>query len=263
MDTEYLQQLQQMQAAGISEPFAIRGSGSAVTSPAMLPTATTDAEGRFELRGLGRDRMAVLRIVGPQIAVAVLQVVTRPMETTKILLRNRGGGPAGKAPRIFYGSHFEFVAEPGVPVEGRVTDEETGAPLAGVIVASDRFSVPRTLSSDGLLTAVSDAQGRFKLEGLPLSDENTLKVLPSDLPYLSAGDLSLPKGKPPQSIARDIKLRRGVWAVGRVQDVKTGKPVKGSVCYTPFLSNEFAKRVRAVPVTISQSPRTSARGTDR
>ena len=173
----------------------------------MLPTATTDAEGRFELRGLGRDRMAVLRIVGPQIAVAVLQVVTRPMETTKILLRNRGGGPAGKAPRIFYGSHFEFVAKPGVPVEGRVTDEETGAPLAGVIVASDRFSVPRTLSSDGLLTAVSDAQGRFKLEGLPLSDENTLKVLPSDLPYLSAGDLSLPKGKPPQSIARDIKLR--------------------------------------------------------
>jgi beta-lactamase regulating signal transducer with metallopeptidase domain/protocatechuate 3,4-dioxygenase beta subunit len=241
MDTEYLKQLQQMEAKGISEPFGIRGSASAVTSPAMFPTATTDAEGRFEIRGLGRDRIANLRIVGPQISVAVVQVVTRPMQTVRVRLRNRGGGPAGKLPRVFYGSQFEFVAEPGVPVEGRVTDEETGVPIAGVIVASDRLLVPTSLWSDGLLSAVSDAKGRFKLEGLPLNDENTLRVFPLDLPYLSAGDLSLPRGKPPASISRDIKLRRGVWAVGHVLDAKTGKPVRGNVFYTPFHSNAFAK----------------------
>lgn len=239
-DTEVLTKLQQMQSKGIREVFGVWGTMA--TSPAMLPSATTDADGRFEIRGLGRDRLVNLRIVGPQIAVSLLQVVTRPMPKTEIHLRSRGGGPTGNGPDIFYGSQFEFVAAPGVPVEGTVTDEETGAPIAGVLVASDWLRVPPTVSPHGLISAVSDAKGRFKLEGMPLDDVNTLKVFPLDLPYQSVGPLDVPRGKPPQSISRDIKLRRGVWAVGRVQNVKTGEPVRGRLFYTPFRSNELAKR---------------------
>jgi beta-lactamase regulating signal transducer with metallopeptidase domain/protocatechuate 3,4-dioxygenase beta subunit len=238
MDTELLTKLQQMESKGIREIFAVRGT--IANSPAMLPSATTDADGRFELRGLGRDRLANLRIIGPQIAVSLLQVVTRPMPKTEIKLRSNGGG-SGNGPNIFYGSQFEFVAAPGLPVEGTVTDEETGAPIAGVLVASDWLRVPSTISPRGVISAVSDAKGRYKLEGMPLDDVNTLKAFATDLPYLSAGNLEVPRGTPPQAISRDIKLRRGVWAVGRVLNAKTGEPVKGGLFYTPFRSNELAK----------------------
>jgi hypothetical protein len=202
----------------------------------MLPSAVTDADGRYEIRGLGRDRLVGLRIVGPQIAASLERVVTRPMKTVHVHVRN--------ASHTFYGSGFEYVAAPSVPVDGTVKDADSGTPIAGAIIASDRFNGKFDSSDgEGLVSATSDAQGRFKLEGLPLSDKNTLKIVfPQNLPYLAENDLHVPRGQLPQPISRDFELRRCVWAVGRVHDVKTGKPVKGRLFYTPFHSNEFAKR---------------------
>ena len=41
---------------------------------------------------------------------------------------------------------------------------------------------------------------------------------------------------------RDIALRRGTWASGKVTDIKTGKPVANALIdYFPMLSNEHAK----------------------
>ena len=38
----------------------------------------TDAQGRFVVRGLGRDRLAILRIDGPAIRPLEIKVLTRP-----------------------------------------------------------------------------------------------------------------------------------------------------------------------------------------
>ena len=46
------------------------------------PTAvTTDADGRFEIRGLGRERVVSLTFAGEQVAYREAQAATRDMET--------------------------------------------------------------------------------------------------------------------------------------------------------------------------------------
>ncbi len=47
--------------------------------------------------------------------------------------------------------------------------------------------------------------------------------------------------RPFEPVREDILLKRGLWAVGRAYNVKTGQPVAATLFYTPFRSNEFAE----------------------
>lgn len=204
-------------------------------APGELPSATSDAEGRFELTGIGKDRLAILRIGGPGIATSLAQVLTRPVETfqaramTRTRLRN-----------LWYGSKFDFIADPSAPVEGVIRDVETGEPLPGAVVATESIA-GETMSADGFLSTVADEQGRYRLEGLPISGKHRLEVIPNGQAYLMTGSLKVPAPVDLQPVTRDIELKRAVWVTGQVIDVATGKPVQGRVGYTPFIANEHLK----------------------
>lgn len=49
----------------------------------LIPPVPTAADGRFEMRGIGRERLADLRLEGPTIATQIITVMTRSSQTIR------------------------------------------------------------------------------------------------------------------------------------------------------------------------------------
>ncbi len=63
----------------------------------LFPPVTTGADGRFQIRGIGRERFVHLRLDGPTIATQIVNVMTRPGEKIRLPLSRRY--PRGKPSR--------------------------------------------------------------------------------------------------------------------------------------------------------------------
>ena len=103
-------------------------------------TWTTDAGGRFEINGVGRDRMAGLEITSPEMEKVVLFAMAREAKTSP-KPRSRPSMPPGlpmelvqpPAPRLV-GSTFEASAGPTKPLFGVVRKKGKGTPIGAVSV---------------------------------------------------------------------------------------------------------------------------------
>jgi hypothetical protein len=188
------------------------------------PPITTNQDGQFTLSGIGAERVVHLRLDGDAIASAEFEVITRPSEPI-----TRTEGPAG--PGQVFANNFTYQAEPTKPVVGTVRDAITGKPLPGIGVESDLRVFIRTKT---------DAQGRFQLLGMPKAagsarrEGNQIRVMPADdQPYFpDLKDVPQTPGLDPVVI--DVKLRRGLWATGRVTEKGTGKPWLHEWAIRPF-----------------------------
>jgi beta-lactamase regulating signal transducer with metallopeptidase domain len=228
----------QLKAVGQTAPY-FPAVSMELDPVAELPSSVTDAEGKVEISGLGRERLVLLKIIGPGIAAAKLYALTHP---TKPIEFNFDFRPNPKRVFSIYGSEFDYIAAPGIVVTGVVRDDETKKPIAGAIVASDSLEGQRT-SSGGNLSATTDAEGRYRLEGLSRNCRLTITVTRPDSAYLES-DLEVRSSRPFEPVRQDILLKRGLWAVGRAYNIKTGHPVAATLYYTPFRSNEFARKSR-------------------
>jgi beta-lactamase regulating signal transducer with metallopeptidase domain len=212
----------------------LRIKSAASVSEVVIPAVKTNAEGRFEIKGLGRDRLVDLAITGPRITTIGASVLTRPIK------------PLSFRYREISGSQFERVVAPSVPVEGVVADEETGKPIPGAVILHTAVSQGNGILGDDpsiglLLSRTTDARGHYRLEGLGTSVTNYFQIMVPALPYPPVENLSLAASPSLKPIQHDIKLRHGVWAVGRAFDRTDGKAVSGMVYYTPFRANGFAR----------------------
>jgi hypothetical protein len=101
-----------------------------------------------------------------------VEVRTRPGET----IRGPGWKGFGNANLItIYGAMFEHVAGPTRPIEGVVRDRDTGKPLAGVMV---RGEPSLSDSINVYVQSITDAQGRYRLVGLPRGKEGAVVAVP-------------------------------------------------------------------------------------
>jgi hypothetical protein len=204
------------------------------------PTAvTTDVEGRFEIHGLGRERVVTLTFVGEQIAYREAQAATRDMET---LRQNSGFEEQTDTKDSVFGATITFNAEPARAVEGIVKDAQTGELLPGVSVES-RMLTSYPYGKYGVLKATTDDKGRFRLIGMPKGAKNQLRFAPGEqLPYFERDvDVPDPDGLGP--VPMEVELHRGIWITGRVTDRATGAPVPTvRMFYLPYLANEYAQR---------------------
>jgi RNA polymerase sigma factor (sigma-70 family) len=196
--------------------------------PTLPRKTVTDRDGRFRIDGIGRERVALLRLEAPGIATAKLAVLTRPSEP--VVVRHRVAEPELGMPAdtdTYRGTSFRYVASPSKPIVGTVRDRDTKKPLAGVTIR--RFD--GEMLPDQFIQTKTDAQGRYQLDGLDKGKGNKIIAQPTDdQPYLMVhADVPDTSGLEPVTV--DFDLKRGVWIEGKITDKATRKPVPGQVEY--------------------------------
>ncbi len=204
---------------------------------APSPTVTTDAEGRFRISGIGRNRLVLAQLDGPSIVSEYLRILTRPGEP--VVVTESEGHPRDGEPRIVttcFGAAFQHAAAPCKPIVGVVRDRDTSKPLAGVTIRSYMLATRPHFITD-IVRTTTDAEGRFRLTGMPRGIGNRIMAVPGgDLPYLVRA-VDIPDRPGLDSVTVDIELRRGVWIEGRITDKVTGQPVRGAVEYFALSGN--------------------------
>jgi hypothetical protein len=219
----------------------------------FFPPVKTGTDGRFRLEGIGRERVVVLRLQGAGIAATELFALTRPSDTIRV-----GSWTRGELAQqmTFCGSTFEHIAAPCQPIVGLVRDKDTGKPLAGAVIRSYgawvRSSVTPFRFKPGLtetltyLSAVTDKEGRYRLDGIPKGEGNEIRAEgPEGEPYVMSV-ASVPKGIGLDPITVDFQLKRGVWVHGKVTDKETGKPVHSVIHCGVFDDNPYRKEARGL-----------------
>ena len=196
-------------------------------------TATTGADGRFKLTGIGRDRIAELLVTGPGIATTQVHAFSRP-ETE---IRSVDTRMIRHQPFIVHAPRFQLALPPSKQVAGIVRDKDSGTPIAGLEVRAADFDEIRLGPAQGI-EARTDAEGRYRLDGLPKAAAYRLFITPDQgLPYLN-GTFKAPANSPGlEPAAFDLALKRGVLVRGKVTDKVTGRPIRGCAIYYALNDN--------------------------
>lgn len=207
----------------------------------ILGAVKTDKDGRFTLHGVGRERLVHVDLSGGDAARSTLCVITRPgfdaasynavlrtkqYEFLRVLNRHLGLHPPS----------FTFVVEPGKTVEGKIKDADTGKPLSG-------FRVEASTGYHGRVAVVSDAEGKYRIDGLPNYTKTVYVKPPEGSDYLqrhaSWGQSGVRFGK----IQRDVEMVKGAVVTGWVRDKQTGKGVRSGVRVATLKGNKsFASK---------------------
>jgi RNA polymerase sigma factor (sigma-70 family) len=233
-----------------------------LTEQWFAPPVMTDADGKFRIEGIGRERVARLRFEGPTIETTHAEVRTRAGATIRVPVST--GSRAN--PAIIYAASFEHVVGPTRPIEGFVTDRDSGKPLAGVMVCGE-WTAANPIA--GSIQVITDAQGHYRLVGLPRGREGHVVAVPpcdfpvssrpkavpdEDLPYLRAQIAVEASNAGPLHL--EITLKRGVWLKGHVVDQATGKPVDARLEYLVYNDNPHWKAFQTPQVSYARmSPR--------
>ncbi len=204
-------------------------------------TVTADQDGKFRLSGVGRERIAHLRIGGPGIVTEKIHARTRNGPALKVRhVYHTGAGQE----LTFYGARFGHNAPASAPITGTVRDANTGRPLKGVVI----------LNQDPLgiyeARTVTDAEGRYRLDGVDAGRAQRLLAVAYDLPYLAS---ATPVEPQPGGEERrvDWKLLRGVWIKGRVTDARTAK---GVMCRMQYFARTDNPAADAAPQLAMMTP---------
>lgn len=171
--------------------------------PAWPRSITTDAEGRFTVRGVGRNLHAGLTVVHPRFALQAIVVDTDDDAESK---------------------RVTAALAPSQTLNVRVTYADTGQPVS--------HSPLRVMVSQGRVAKLDEAEtdesGQARINSWPA--DRTYGVIaypPEGQPYLTArGAVQWPRGAVEQTL--NIALPRGVMVHGKVTEEGTGKPVGGA-----------------------------------
>jgi hypothetical protein len=169
--------------------------------PAWPKPATTDADGRFSVHGVGRGLQATLSIIDSRFARQMFDVETENSADAK---------PVTMALR------------PAQIITGRVTYADTGKPVphARLIVNARGGGQRGTLVTD----FQTDTDGRFRVNPSPGDQFTVATAPPAGQPYLGASkSFAWPKGAVEHSL--DLSLPRGMLIRGKVTEEGSHHPV--------------------------------------
>jgi hypothetical protein len=206
---------------------------------ALIKPATSGPDGRFLIRGIGRERLVDLEIEGPAIRWQTLSALTRPGPPIDIVDLYRKKDPW--ITRV-QGASLDLTLAPSRAYEGVIRDRDSGAPIPGVLIESYQLADSTTVNNT-LIKTKSDKDGHFRLLGMPLGAGNEVVLTPpDDQPYLLS-QFKLPSASEMKPIQIDLVLKRGIWMRGRITDRVTGKPVEARLRYATSLNNPHIDEV--------------------
>src|SRR5262245_46300595 len=205
--------------------------------------AKTDADGKFELTGVGADQLVGLTIRASGVATTHVTVMNRAgfdpkpyietaTESAKLVPERQG-----RYSRL-YGPGPQIIVEREKVIRGTVTMRDTGKPLAGMPI---RVETSERLAYPSLYEAVTDKDGKYEVRGV--RKHGRYKVAcwtnPKSGYFPALTDLDDTVGYEP--ITLDFACARGVIVTGTIKDKVTGKPVSGRVRLRAMPGNPFAK----------------------
>ncbi|MEM9646427.1 MAG: carboxypeptidase-like regulatory domain-containing protein, partial [Planctomycetota bacterium] len=200
------------------------------------PSVTSNEDGRFEMIEIPDNHLFQLLVEGDNVA------------STDLMVRNFGDEmitvpPPRHTPAapdtLLYPADFEAVIGPSVPIRGVVSDLDSGAPIANAVVRATDVHGERVRSSRERqhFATRTDEQGRYEITGMPIGSGNRLVAFTDgQLPYIPVG-FNADTSTGSDSVQLDTKMRRGLWASGRVFDAETKEPFQGEVSYFSFLTD--------------------------
>ncbi|MEM7316695.1 MAG: carboxypeptidase regulatory-like domain-containing protein, partial [Planctomycetota bacterium] len=194
---------------------------------------STNAEGRFEIHGIGRDRKVrlVAKSDRTEFSVFFARTATVPTKTQTTRISDPFALDSSQTERnkVIYGAEFTHAVGPSTPLEGRITDATTGKPLSKVLLSGAQIGNYQVTPAQEELSAYSDQDGRYRLTGLPLG-QNSLFASSSQGGYLKRRiQLTIADDKP--VVSGDFSMTKGVLLSGQVTDTETGDPIPGRLSY--------------------------------
>ena len=210
--------------------------------PGGRNTWTSDIDGRFEIRGVGRDRLGLVHFHGPPVADGYLYVMARSAQTPPGSIPRSKRPPSSMksdvaqtsslGPRLV-GATFEYVAGPTKPINGVVRSKRTGMPVEGVIVHGYETATRNSVSTR------TDAEGRFHLVGLPKGGKYGIYAWArSGIDPFLGSRISVSDTEGLEPIETVLELPRGVIVIGRLVDGETGRTVPAGLCqFTKLRTN--------------------------
>ncbi len=177
--------------------------------PGWPKPATTDADGRFTVHGVGRGLEVRLNVVDPRFAPQTIELATDDTPGVKVVSSS---------------------LQPARILTGRVTFADTGGGVPQARIAISGSGGQLGIRWTNFQT---DAEGRYRANGW---SGNTLLVTvfpPPGQPYLAPiKRVNWPKGAVEQTI--NLALSRGVAVRGKVTEEGSARPVAGaSVLFVP------------------------------
>ena len=216
-----------------------RQDGTLALSESFLST-TTNRDGQFELRGVGEERLVQIQASGGGIAQDLLYIVTRPSfdpapinKAVQQRFPQQGRG-RGNPPQL-YGATILYVAGPGRAIEGVIREAGTGKPVPGMTVAA-------LVSMIDYAYALTDSQGRFRLDGLAKQQKYWIQTEPSGLGSWMGTAAIVPDAEGLRTLKVELTVARGVVVTGQVIDQATGKGVPSQVRSAPLPENKYCKK---------------------
>ena len=218
-----------------------RGSGfltrtnfnRALYFPNLLPKIETEVEtqmdGSFELRGLGRDRLAYLDVVAPPLRTTRLTVMTREAPDVGTIIDQATGEWTQK----IHGADFTFQMAKGHQVSGRIVDRDTKQPIAGMLVGIGNRPLSPTADGDWKRTTLTNAGGRFTLDGLYPPPHQGYTITAASPPGLAYWQSVVQVDGDKEAV---IQCQRAIPYRLELTD-SDGIPVNGNVQYINFSSH--------------------------
>ncbi len=186
----------------------------------------TDPEGRFTIEGVPREVYATLSFWNPDYAVDEVTVSTVADGTLS---------PGLKAFEIVpVKPTFTHTLEPARPVQGRITDRQTGKPIVGMMVEM----TPMRSHGGMPFRGRTDADGRFRISGHQANLYITSVYPKADSGYVATSDTRQGWPAGAKILEVNFAMERGRLIQGRVIDRDTKQPVHGAaVMYQPASKN--------------------------
>ncbi|HTU93508.1 MAG TPA: RNA polymerase sigma factor [Gemmataceae bacterium] len=235
-----------------NRPFnwGLRGGVKHIYSGAgAVLAATTDADGRFVLHGVGAERLVSLRLSGGGIAADEVWIVNRagfdPKPYNQATLDNTPKGERGFHGRwMLSGPDVSVAVAAEKVIRGVVAEADTGKVRPGVLVQLTRKNGDDHNGGDYLslkLQAKTDAQGRYEIHGAHKAKSYLVEVGSDAATGYLGRAVWAEDTLGYRPITADIRVRKGVIVTGKMIDKATGKPIDGYVLAADLNDNPFVK----------------------